>query len=176
MKQIEAGMIEPRKVTSSYRRLDDLSLVQQILRSEIFIVEAMLILLDPAFLGLIFDGERVVEMDTINWNEQVGEFHPHQHIYTVQYKAYDFFLALMLLRLYFVLQAVAVLSPLSKLYAKRICHEKGFSVNFAYSIRASMNKHPGLTYFAVFVVSVFGLASLLRIFERPYYNGECRFW
>jgi len=83
MKQIEAGMIEPRNVTSSYRRLDDLSLVQQILRSEIFIVEAMLILLDPAFLGLIFDGERVVEMDTINWNEQVGEFHPHQHIYTV---------------------------------------------------------------------------------------------
>ena len=76
----------------------------------------------------------------------------------------------MLLRLYFVLMAVAVLSPLSKLYAKRICHEKGYAVNFSYSIRASMNKNPGTTYFAVFVTSVIGLSMLLRIFERPYYS------
>jgi hypothetical protein len=118
----------------------------------------LLLLVEPAVLGTFFDSETIIETETINWNEQVGDFHPHQHRYTTQYKLYDFFLALMLTRIYFVLMAVAVMSPISKLYAKRICHERGFGVSFAYSMRASMNKHPALTYATIFVTSVFALA------------------
>ena len=76
----------------------------------------------------------------------------------------------MLARLYFVLKAAAVLSPISRLYAKRICHERGFGVDFAYAIKASMQKHPASTYLVIFFTSVIGLAQLLRIFERPYYS------
>lgn len=66
--------------------------------------------------------------------------------------------------------AAAVLSPISQLYAKRVCHDRGFGVDFAYSIKASMNKHPGITYLTIFLTSVLGFAQLLRIFERPYYS------
>jgi len=33
-----------------------------------------------------------------------------------------------------------------------------------------MNKNPGVTYATILITSVVGLAQLLRIFERPYYN------
>ena len=76
----------------------------------------------------------------------------------------------MLCRLYFVLTAAAILSPMSKLYAKRICHERGLNIDFVYLMKTSMHKYPGFTYMMILLVSVLGMAQLLRIFERPYYS------
>lgn len=64
----------------------------------------------------------------------------------------------MLLRLYFVLMAAAILSPMSKLYAKRICHERGLNIDFVYLMKTAMHKHPGLTYVTILLVSVIGMA------------------
>jgi hypothetical protein len=155
-RQIELGYVEQSKVGLSYRA--KVLSAWQILWDPEFLFEALILLLDPSIVGRIVDGEQIIELNTVNWNDQVGEFHPHQHSYTTEYKMYDFLLVLMLLRLYFVLKAAAVLSPISQLYAKRICHERGFGVNFSYAIKASMQKHPGVTYICIFVTSVIGLA------------------
>ena len=167
-RQIELGYVDETKVGASYK--SKVFSFWTILTDPEFLFEAFILLLDPSILGRIINGEAIIEMNTVNWNDQVGEFHPHQHSYVTEYKVYDFLLGLMLLRLYFVLKAAAVLSPISRLYAKRICHERGFGVNFSYAIKASMSKYPGETYLIIFVTSVVGLAQLLRIFERPYYS------
>jgi hypothetical protein len=37
-------------------------------------------------------------------------------------------------------------------------------------MKTSMRKHPGFKYVIILLVSVLGMAQLLRIFERPYYS------
>ena len=67
----------------------------------------------------------------------------------------DVFLALMFLRIYFIIQALIVLSPVNKLYAKRICFEAGFEPNFAFQLKAVTKMYPTLTF------CVMGLFSIL---------------
>ena len=74
---MDMGVVEARNVTSSYKRMDDFCLALKIIKSQEFILEAVIILLDPACLSKFLDGEQIIEMDTVNWNEQVGDFKPH---------------------------------------------------------------------------------------------------
>ena len=71
-------------------------------------------------------------MQTVNWVDASGAYPAQSHKYDTPYLTSDVFLALMFLRLYFVIQAVIVLSPVNKLYAKRICFEAGFEPTFGF--------------------------------------------
>ena len=62
------------------------------------------------------------------------------------------------------------MSPMNRLYAKRICYERGYDLNFSFLFKSAMNKQPGWTFFLLFVTSSFGLAELCRILERPYFS------
>lgn len=76
----------------------------------------------------------------------------------------------MFLRLYFIIQAVIVLSPVNKLYAKRICFEAGFEPNFGFQLKAATEMYPYITFCTMTAIAVLSFAEIIRIFERPYYE------
>ena len=63
-----------------------------------------------------------------------------------------------------------ILSPVNKLYAKRICFEEGFEPNFAFQLKAVTKMYPTLTFCIMTILSILSFAEIIRIFERPYYE------
>jgi hypothetical protein len=76
----------------------------------------------------IFQGK--FTMATVNWMDP-GSFiqPPGSMMVETPYLFSDIMLSLMVFRLYFILQAALVLSPIEKLYARRICFQKGVEVD-----------------------------------------------
>jgi len=72
-------------------------------------------------------------------------------------------------RIYFVLVALSMLSPINKLYSKRLCIEHGFMPDYRFLVRANMIKHPYITMSSFSITAVVTFAALIRVFERPYY-------
>jgi hypothetical protein len=48
-----------------------------IVTSRSFLKEAAILLMEPAILGMVLPGDMVIEVETINWNDQVGTYNPH---------------------------------------------------------------------------------------------------
>ena len=86
-------------------------------------------------------------MDTINWVDNSGAYPAQSHVYQTPYLLTDFFLAFMFFRLYFLAQAIIVLSPVNnRLYGKRVCKEANFEPNFSFQIKAGMRSAPIVTF------------------------------
>ena len=72
-------------------------------------------------------GHPIVEMDSINWIDNGGEYVTQSHIYHTPYHTNDFVLAFMFIRFYFLLLAVIMYSPVNdRLWGKRICQDAKF--------------------------------------------------
>ena len=72
--------------------------------------------------------------DATNWVDNSGakDNYTAATVYKVPYLVSDALLAVMFLRFYFIIQGLIVLSPVNRLYGKRICFDRGFEPNFAF--------------------------------------------
>ena len=76
----------------------------------------------------------------------------------------------MFLRIYFVAQAIIVLSPVNnRLFGKRVCQDAGFEPTFTFQIKAGMHSAPITTFCILSTILILCLSYLIRIFERPYF-------
>ena len=67
---------------------------------------------------------KIIEMESINWVDNGGQFDAQSHIYYTPYHINDFILAFMYIRFYFLILAVIMFSPVNKrLWGKRICQD-----------------------------------------------------
>jgi len=80
----------------------------------------------------------------------------------------DMMLALMLLRIYFVIYSYTTYSIHSSLDGLRTAKKFGFEPDLSYYVRAALVRRPFLTYILLTGVTLCSLAFILRIFERPY--------
>lgn len=116
-------------------------------------------------------GSKIIYMECINWMDSSSDYPAGSHIYNTPYFSNDFFLACMFLRFYYVLQLLVVVSPPNdKLVGKRICHEQGIDPTFTFQMKTAFKNRPYLLFLVTFFWSVLAFASLIRIFERPYYE------
>ena len=78
-------------------------------------------------------GHPIVEMESINWVDNGGQFDAQSHIYHTPYHTNDFILAFMFIRFYFLMLAVIMYSPVNdRLWGKRICQDAKFQPNFSF--------------------------------------------
>ena len=108
-------------------------------------------------------------MDSPNWIDY-GSTEEHTTEVTIPYLTSDVFLALMSLRVYFVLKTVTAYSPMNHLFGRRICYQAGFEADFLYLLRVGMQKYPIRIYGIICFCCIFVCAATVRIFERPYYE------
>ena len=118
---MEAGLVNEEDLTENFK-LERPSL--WMIKQYTFWIEMFIMLIVPIpfnFNGKNFE-DTVVYMETINWVDNSGAYPAQSHIYNTPYLLTDFFLAFMFLRLYFLIQAIIVLSPVNdRLYGKRVC-------------------------------------------------------
>ena len=110
-------------------------------------------------------------MSVINWVDNSGDYPTGSHDYKTPYLTNDFFLAAMFMRFFFVLQTLVVLSPPNnKLVGKRVCHEQGIEPGFNFQLKTAFKERPYLLFNITVVFCILALASVMRIFERPYWE------
>ena len=119
-----------------------------------------------------FFGLTIVKIPSINWFD-TGEddYAEGSHVYMTPYLSNDFFLAFMFLRFYFIMQTIVILSPPNnKLIGKRILHEHQVEASFTFMMKAAFKERPYLLFCVSAGFVTMALASLVRVFERPYYE------
>ena len=119
-----------------------------------------------------FFGHKVVYIPCVNWMDNGLLNHAQgAYIYNTPYLTNDFFLAAMFLRFLFVLQTLVFLSPPNnQLIGKRICHEQGIEPSFSFQLKMAFKERP-ITLFSISALfNIMAFASLIRIFERPYWS------
>ena len=109
-------------------------------------------------------------MTTQNWIDYGTAFERHTTEYVIPYLTSDIFLAAMTFRVYFILKAVTAYSPMNHLFGRRVCYEAGFEADFLFLLRVGMQKYPVRIYGCMCACFVFVFASIVRVFERPYYT------
>ena len=168
-KQVELGLVDEGDLSENYHGENS---EKWVITNPWFWLEVFIISIFPY---PIKEGSGLLPSyfheDTVNWVDNSGSDNPVQAtIYQTPYLTSDVFLALMFLRFYFIIQGLIVLSPVNRLYGKRIAHEAGFEPNFAFQLKGAMKLYPYLTFAVLSVVSVFSFALVIRIFERPYFT------
>ena len=109
-------------------------------------------------------------MQTPNWVDYGETFEQHTTTYSIPYLTSDIFLALMTLRVYFVLKTISAFSPINHLFGKRLCFEAGFDADVWFLLRVGLEKKPVRFYATLSACFIFVFATCIRIFERPYYS------
>ena len=145
--------------------------LKDILSDSQFIFETVILLLIPlpinpsrGFLSPTFT------MTTQNWVDYGSEHEQHTTEYVIPYLTSDIFLAAMTFRVYFILKTVTAYSPMNHLFGRRVCYEAGFEADFLFLLRVGMAKYPVRIYGCLCLCFIFVFASVIRIFERPYYT------
>ena len=169
-KQIEMGLVDEEEI--SHENYKDENSTLWVLSNPWFWFEVLLISVFPY---PIREGRGLLNPyfyeDATNWVDNSGSDNPGQAtIYKVPYLMSDVFLAIMFLRFYFIIQGLIVLSPVNRLYGKRICFDRGFEPNFAFQLKGAFKLYPYLTFAVMSLVSVTSFALVIRIFERPYFT------
>ena len=88
----------------------------------------------------------------------------------VTYKLSDYLMCLMFFRVYFVTRTLLNFTLYSDLYSQKICAKYGFEGGTSFQIKALYRKQTSLFILFLSTFSLFILAYLVRIFERPFYN------
>lgn len=89
---------------------------------------------------------------------------------TVSFLLGDFLLALMFLRISFLVKSIFNYSQYTDIYSKRLCETYGFSANARFTLKCFVQNNPGVTAAGTFLTTILVFAYLLRLFERPYQN------
>ena len=167
-KQVELGLVDESGLSENYK---DVSATVWVVTNPYFWLEVILISIFPYPIrtnsGMLVS---YFHEETVNWVDQTGVGIPQAEIYQVPYLTSDVLLAFMFLRFYFIIQGLIVLSPVNRLYGKRICHEAGFKPNFAFQLKGVMKMYPYITFTIMSIVSILSFGLLIRIFERPYFT------
>ena len=119
-----------------------------------------------------FFGLKIVYIPCINWVDNAADEHDEgSYVYYTPYLTNDFFLAFMFLRFIFILQTVVFLSPPNnKLMSKRILHDYRVEASFSFMMKSAFKERPYLLFCVTAGFITTALASLIRVFERPYYE------
>lgn len=119
-----------------------------------------------------FFGLKIVYLNCVNWAGYGGDDYPTgAHVYATPYLTNDIFLGAMFFRFFFVMQALVYTSPPNnKLVGKRVCHEMEIEPTFEFQVKTAFKERPGLLFFVSISFFMLALSSLIRIFERPYYE------
>jgi hypothetical protein len=94
---------------------------------------------------------------------------PGSGVVQTPYLLSDIMLSFMVFRLYFLLQAALVLSPIEKLNSRRICFQKGFEINMWFQIRSNLLSYPLVAMSVLIALSVMFFSLSVMIYERPYF-------
>ena len=136
-----------------------------------FMLETIILVLVPLPLnplkGII---NPTFSMEAPNWVDYGDTYEQHTTIYTIPYLTSDVFLALMTLRVYFILKTISAFSPVNHLFGKRVCFEAGFDADVFFLLRVGLEKKPVRFYATLSACCIFVFATCIRIFERPYYT------
>lgn len=88
----------------------------------------------------------------------------------VTYLYSELILAVMWLRIYFLLRSIFNYSIYTDAYSKKLCKSYGFSAGVRFTFKCQMIINPEWTVFIMFMATVLILGYLMRIFEIPYYR------
>jgi len=81
-------------------------------------------------------------MQTIDWIVPSGNPYPGSEYVTVTYTTSDVMLSLMVFRIYFVIQAAFVMSPIERLNSRRICFQRNIEYGFLFQARGNLLNYP----------------------------------
>jgi len=96
---------------------------------------------------------------------------PNDHeIEPITYYMSDILMAFMFLRLWFVFRTIMSRSKYLDAYSKNLCKMYGFSTNTRFALKCYFKNHPERTFACIFVLSIFLLSYLIRIFELPFFR------
>jgi len=127
--------------------------------SKTFLAEVLILIVMPwPFTDLIY----------IKWTQPNWLVDPGQKI-TIHYRLSDFLMALMFMRLVFLVNLYKHLAPWRTLQGFRTLTENKMHAHFLLHLRDGLKHHPRFDFTFIFLVAVFTLAYIIRIFERPYY-------
>ena len=89
---------------------------------------------------------------------------------TVHYLLSEFLVAIMILRMYFLIRTFFNFSLYADAISKKICKNYGFEAGVRYTIKCLIIVNPEVTVLSFFFGSLFIGAYIVRIFEMPYYR------
>jgi hypothetical protein len=181
-KQVELGLVDAEDLTENFHIRD--SPFFSMLKNGKFWVEVIIMAIIP--LPTKADSwcnNAIVSIETTNFIDPNGGNGQYCNddsndlcgpggsgINSTYYYASDFIMALMFLKLYFLAQALVMLSPVNeKLYGKRVCSDYNFNPTFTFQLKAVMRENAVTTFAVMALILIVTSAEMLRIFERPYY-------
>lgn len=88
----------------------------------------------------------------------------------VYYQLSDFLLALMWLRLIFIMRAWLNYSIFTDAYAKILQNAYGFESSLQFTLRCHLLVYPKQTVMTLYSTTILTAAYLIRIFEKPYFR------
>jgi len=88
--------------------------------------------------------------------------------YIYYYYLSDILLALMFLRIRFIIKCFTNWTVYTNAFAKYVCSTYGFNSGQLFTIKCYFEIYPAHTFFAIFTTSVFVMAYTMRIVELPY--------
>jgi hypothetical protein len=111
-------------------------------------------------------------MKTVDWVNPSGDPLPGSYIFETEYQTADIMLSLMVFRLYFLIEAALVMSPIERLNSRRICFQRGIDYNFLFKVRSNLMGYPLQSMFFLIFLSITFFSLLLMIYERPYWTQD----
>ena len=113
-------------------------------------------------------------MNTIDWIVPSGDPIPGTEFVTVTYTTSDVMLSLMVFRIYFVIQAAFVISPIERLNSRRICYQRNIEWSFLFQTRANLLNYPLQSMLILVTAAITFFTLLLEIYERPYWTIDAK--
>lgn len=90
----------------------------------------------------------------------------------VVYLLSDFLIALMHIRVIYIIKSLVNYSIYTDAYSLRLCQSYGFQGGARFYLKCLYNQYPLAINFTIFTIAVLVLSNLLRIFEIPFYRLE----
>ena len=90
----------------------------------------------------------------------------------VMYSLSDFLLALMWMRVFFLIRSIFNYSIYTDAYSKKLCRSYGFSAGVRFTFKCQIIVNPEWTVAIMFTSTILILSYILRIFELPWFRQE----